>query len=233
MQPRHIVAAPLRIRLSTSVYSTSELATEGGDLAHAFRLADGTLCIGVWDAAGHGEAAYCDAAVVDVVLRAELHGAADLIAALKRVNRLLNRTAAMRVAWPFVAGFFGIIDVDAHVLRFVSCGHETALIAHASGEITHLTANSPLLGIDDDATFGESLVRLESGDAIVIASDGISEARPIEPPRTFFGAARVGELFAARRNDPEADAAWIVSAATAYAGGKLSDDAAALVLRFT
>jgi sigma-B regulation protein RsbU (phosphoserine phosphatase) len=222
----------LRVRLSTAVHSTSGLAREGGDDARSFRLPDGTTCIGVWDAAGHGEAAYIDAAVVLLQLRTELRSSADLIAALRRINCLLFRTAKTRVTWPFVAGFFGVVDSKARVLRYVSCGHETAIVVRESGRHAHLPANAPLLGLDETIELRENFVLLEIGDAIVLASDGVSEARPLEAPRTFFGSARVRELFAPRRTEPEADAKRIIDAATLYSGGKLNDDAAALVMRF-
>ena len=107
--------------------------------------------VAVWDAAGQGKAAATDALVVGTGLRALLSANPDIVRAVSALNRVLFRRAGTLPPWPFVSGFFGLVNPRSHTLRYISCGHETAIIFRGRGAHVHLPNDSPLLGLSEAA----------------------------------------------------------------------------------
>jgi sigma-B regulation protein RsbU (phosphoserine phosphatase) len=85
------------------------------------------------------------------------------------------------------------------------------------------------LGVVEAATFGEETVGLGPGDALVLYTDGISEARN---GAEEFGDARLADFLRQFRQAPAQELAdGIIEAAQAFRTEAANDDAAAFVLR--
>jgi phosphoserine phosphatase RsbU/P len=214
--------------------STSGPAKDGGDFAESFTLLDGSLAVGVWDSSGRGDGAAAKMRLVragfHAVVRANLNVAitADLL------NRVLYReVAAGSMPWPFVAGFFGIVDLEARVFRYSSCGHETAILFAVGGGHRHLPPNGPLLGISENAEFREDSVPFAHGDMLVVVTDGITDARPLKSQKDFFGSGRLCSLFEQPLLKANLPASSLIRRVVAFSDGRLDDDAAVLIARFT
>ncbi len=156
----------------------------GGDLFDVFPLrgqAD-QLALVIADVTGKG----IPAALLMADVRALLHAAADNADgpadALRRVNAILVRERATSL---FVTAALVIIDVAGGAVRFASAGHEPALVLRAEGGVDALEAAGPILGAFGDAAFEERTATLGTGDAVVLYTDGITEAR--DARRRFFG----------------------------------------------
>jgi serine phosphatase RsbU (regulator of sigma subunit) len=136
--------------------------------------------------------------------------------------------------WPFVAAFLAIVEGNGRRLRYVSCGHEAALLFGADSRHVHLAANAPLLGVNDDADFRERSVSLKADDALVLATDGVTEARRTVADERFFGTAGLTAAYLAltRARRRTSEAMWLVHYAQNFSGGHLADDASALVAHF-
>jgi sigma-B regulation protein RsbU (phosphoserine phosphatase) len=119
-------------------------------------------------------------------VRALLHAAADNAAgpadALGRVNRILVEERATSL---FVTAALLAIDVDSGEVRYASAGHEAPLVARAAGRIDRLDAAGPILGAFADADFAEESTVIEPGDAVLLYTDGLTEAR--DAGRHFYG----------------------------------------------
>jgi len=88
----------------------------------------------------------------------------------------------------------------------------------------------PLVGLSEDATFDSVTVALRPGDTIVLATDGLTEARdssgvPVDDD---------GVMRWIRDGDqrPEALASELTQRVSRFAGGRINDDLALLILQF-
>jgi len=93
----------------------------------------------------------------------------------------------------FITMIFGILEADG-TFTFCNAGHGPALIRTRAG-VAHLPSHRPPLGIDfelDEAEHSETTLRLQEGDRILLASDGVSEAR--DPGGEQFGTDRMAKI---------------------------------------
>jgi phosphoserine phosphatase RsbU/P len=90
------------------------------------------------------------------------------------VNRLFHESSAPE---RYATIFFGTYEDATRRLRYVNCGHNPPLLLRADGEVEWLAATATVLGLFDtwDCAVGET--RLDSGDTLIIYSDGVTEAR--------------------------------------------------------
>jgi sigma-B regulation protein RsbU (phosphoserine phosphatase) len=98
--------------------------------------------------------------------------------------------------------------------------------------LRHLEAGGPVVGLLEFAPYGQETVRLESGDTIIIFSDGVSEALNTEGEE--FGDARLQEI---AMTLVEATAQTIVDRIIADVrvftrGAAQSDDITVMVIRY-
>jgi len=162
----------------------------GGDLFDAFPLRGRADRFGllIADVTGKG----IPAALLMADVRALLHAATDNADgpadALGRVNAILVRE---RVTSLFVSAALLVVDSATGSVRYASAGHEPPLVTRCAGGIEGLVAPGPILGAFGDAVFEERAARLEPGDAVVLYTDGVTEAR--DERRRFYGEERLLE----------------------------------------
>ena len=108
-------------------------------------------------------------------------------------------------------------------------GHPLPLVLRAGGQVE--TAGSPgtLLGIVDDPDVSEQALELGPGDALVLFTDGVSEATDAD---RAYGTARIEAFLAGcTGSGASAIAEAIERDAVAAQGGTPRDDVAVLVIR--
>ena len=160
----------------------------GGDLFDAFLVRGQGDQVGllVADVTGKG----IPAALLMADVRALLHAATDNAPgpgdALRRVNRILVTERATNL---MVTAVLLVLDATTGVVRYAGAGHEPPLVARCAGGVESLEAGGTILGLSGDATFDEKETRLEPGDALVLYTDGITDARDRE--RGFYGEDRL------------------------------------------
>ncbi len=166
----------------------------GGDLFDAFGVRGQTGQVGllVADVTGKG----IPAALLMADVRALLHAATDNASgpgdALERVNRILVRERATAL---MVTALLLVVDTETGIVRYASAGHEPPLVARATGVVEPLEASGAILGLAEHATFVEHQARLEPGDAVVLYTDGITDAR--DEQRSFYGEDQLLRIVAA------------------------------------
>lgn len=73
--------------------------------------------------------------------------------------------------------FYGRINLPLRQLRYVSAGHEPALVFHSkSRRLRRLERTGTVLGLTARATYRQHTVSLEPGDTPVAFTDGVTEA---------------------------------------------------------
>ncbi len=145
----------------------------GGDYYDFIPLHDGRMLIALGDVSGKGTAA----ALLMSSLHAAVHGQVAARRTLEETVASVNEYLAENTpANRFVTLFIAELDPASARLRFINAGHNPPLIARTSGEIELLESGGLPLGLMTIAQYEPGEITLEKGDAIVVYSDGVSEA---------------------------------------------------------
>jgi serine phosphatase RsbU (regulator of sigma subunit) len=78
----------------------------------------------------------------------------------------------------FVTLFHAQLDVRARCLTYVDAGHGHVVLRRSDGRLHELHPRGLPIGIMPDETYVEGTVTMAPGDALVVYSDGLVEARP-------------------------------------------------------
>lgn len=200
----------------------------GGDLFDHFMLGRLVFFL-VADVSGKGVAAALFMARTKTLFDAIAATEHDPGVVLERLNRSL---CTHNQAGMFVTAVCGVLDIEQRTVRFAMAGHEPPLLVRPDGPPGPLAAEGGrVLGWNEAGTYPVSTVPLRPRDAIVMYTDGVSEAQ--NAAGDFFGVERV---LAATARDASGDALAITSGLLqdikAFAGAApQSDDVTILTLR--
>ncbi len=180
----------------------------GGDYYDFLDLGQARFGLVIGDIAGKGIAAALLMANLQANLRSQCSVALDQLQLLLRsVNRMFyeNTTASA-----YATLFFAEYDDQAGRLRYVNCGHLSALLLRGDDTVERLESTSTVLGLfrDWDCTIGER--RLRSGDTLALYTDGITES--FNDAEEDFGEQR---LIGVLRRHRELPSAGLISAVVA------------------
>jgi sigma-B regulation protein RsbU (phosphoserine phosphatase) len=154
---------------------------------------------------------------------------------LPQVVAQTNRYLAENNDATFVTAFFCLVDVATGRLEYVDAGHNPPFLREPDGkfrEIEPLTCL--LLGIADDAEFESATLDLVPGAALVLFTDGVTEAESATSSEQF-GVRRALETLDDAPADATADrlvAALFAAVENFAAGAERSDDVTALAFRY-
>lgn len=161
----------------------------GGDYYDFIERHDGKMLIALGDVSGKGTAAALLMSCVHAAMHAQVSANSTLDHTISSVNQYLaDNTPANR----FVTLFATELDPKSGHLRYINAGHNPPLIARADGTIVQLSSGGFPLGIMPGAEFEIGETHLKPGEALVIYSDGVSEAN--SPKDEEFGMERLIEV---------------------------------------
>jgi serine phosphatase RsbU (regulator of sigma subunit)/CHASE3 domain sensor protein len=214
------------LHVGTAYVSSTREAAIGGDLFDIHRVDDHRTLVLVADVSGKGLDAAVETAQVKYSIRTLVEDYADPAVVLAKFNRSFIRS--QRDPSSFVSAFVGMFDDRDWTLRYASAGHSPTYVRR-SDWVEQLPVTGPLVGIDDSAAFSSLTVAIAPGDTIVLATDGLTEARdnagvPVDDDGVIRWI-RDGE------REPEHLASELISKVTRFAGGSINDDLALLVIR--
>jgi len=200
----------------------------GGDFYDAFALpGDGGL-IGliVADVTGKGLTGALMMAFTRAVHRAAAYNGSGPADSLERTNRVLVRDARTGL---FVTAIAAVLDPRSGRLTYSSAGHEPPLLARADGSaVEELPAGGLLLGLAEPAPTPDRDVVLETGDLLLLYTDGVTDA--IDAGGVRFGADRLSDVVGEVRGRPAAEAvAEILDAVDRFVGSAEAADDLTLV----
>ena len=184
---------PFPEREEFDLHASLESAREvGGDLYDFFLLDDDHLCLAIGDVAGKGVPASLFMAVTITLLRAVGHRVDAPEEVLERVNAPLCRDNDSAM---FVTLFFAIYDVRTGALAYSCGGHLPPYVVRADGRVDALPRTRGIgLGISEGAVFRTETATLQPGDAILLFTDGVTEA--MDPAGGMFGDERLADVLA-------------------------------------
>jgi serine phosphatase RsbU (regulator of sigma subunit) len=209
-----------------AAYAASARVEIGGDLYDFLVLEDGALAVVLGDVTGHGVDAAADMAMVKFTFRSlarRYQEPGELLAAANEV--VLEEVASGK----FVTMVYLKVDPERTELACASAGHPRPRFLRADGSVEPLRVGGLALGIIGEQSYEEIRTPYAPGDAVVLYTDGVIEARR---GRELYGTPRLDEFL--RRNaglGARALAEAILADCRDFAGGPLLDDCAVVVVR--
>jgi serine phosphatase RsbU (regulator of sigma subunit) len=206
----------------------------GGDYYDFLEVGDpdeGRIGVVVGDVADHGIPSALLMATVRALIRQRCSAFGRIDQVVADVNRQL--TNDVKDSGRFMTLFYTEIERPHKIMRWVNAGHEPAMLFDpAADTFSDLDgAGNLALGVFEDAHFREGRQEISPGQIVVIATDGIWEAR--NPKGEMFGRNRVKRII--RRNAlKSADDIQngILSALKGFQKGvKLEDDLTLVIIK--
>ncbi|MFP4105847.1 MAG: PP2C family protein-serine/threonine phosphatase [Phycisphaerae bacterium] len=192
---------------------------------------DRRLGIAVGDVTGHGIGAALLMASARAVLRSHVSQEFESLGKMfEDINvHLVRDTGDER----FMTLFYGVMDPHDRSLRWTSAGHDPAIwYKSTAGQFAELPNTGIPLGIVEEAQYHTNgPIRLESGDILVIGTDGIWESRNAE--REDFGKERLKEVVQtnAERSSGEIRRAILDATDTFRGSNRPQDDVTLVVIK--
>jgi sigma-B regulation protein RsbU (phosphoserine phosphatase) len=151
----------------------------GGDLYDAVEIHNANWAILIADASGHGPSAAVVAAMLHAILhtypaRAEPN---QKFPSPSKVLAYVNRQlAAKRIEHSFVTAILAVWDPTNRIFTYSRAGHNPPMLRRG-GTITELkTVGNLPLAIFPETVYDQTDVQLQSGDILILYTDGITEA---------------------------------------------------------
>jgi sigma-B regulation protein RsbU (phosphoserine phosphatase) len=199
-----------------------------GDYCDLLPLSEGEIGLVVGDACGKGIGAARLMASVCVSLRARIQACSTAGDLLGQLNRVLCRDTPDN---QFVTFMYGVWNVDSRVFTYSHAGHPPALhYQSATGCVSKLSVGGMVLGVCEDVEYPTASMSLSTGDALVLYTDGITEA--VNAYDEVFGIHRLIEVVAKHGEESsEALATAILDTASHFARQVWEDDATVMVVK--
>lgn len=202
----------------------------GGDFFDFFLLDPQHLGFVIGDVSGKGVPAALFMAVSRTLLRATAQHRASPGECLAYMNTNL---AAQSDSGMYTTVLYGILDTASGELKFGIGGHNRPYILARDGKVRSLGGDSgPIVGIMDGFEYDTYTDQLAPGEALVLYTDGVTEAR--DKDDGFFGEKRL-EQHLARHGGQSVEqlVATLHAAVQEYSAGRAqADDITVLALRF-
>lgn len=203
-----------------------------GDFYDLLAANDETWGFMVGDVCGKG----VEAAKLAVFARYTVGAVAMHVSSPALVLTWLNEAILVRspVAATFLTAVYGSLKMrDGEcVVRLARAGHPPPVIRRAGGALEFVEPQGQLIGVSADVSIDEIRFVLAPGDALIVYTDGIDEARAPGDGAVFGSDALLATIASAEANiSAEALAHRLARAAIAFSGGIATDDIAVVVVR--
>jgi phosphoserine phosphatase RsbU/P len=145
----------------------------GGDYYDFLTLGPRTLLVVIADVEGKGVSSALVMSNLQATLRAlvlHLHSLNEIAEALNKM--IWNHTRAEK----YLSLFMGLIDTKRKVIHFINCGHVPPVIVRPGSAPISLTDGGMVVGLFENASYERGQFKLQSGDVMVLCTDGITES---------------------------------------------------------
>ncbi len=217
--------------------SASDEALVGGDFWDTFACDHGNVALVLGDVMGHGLPAAVFTAELKYALRGFVREHGNPARILTQMNAYLCESHRL-----FVEGLneegddapvcltVAIVNTTTGQGLVTTSGMEPPLLVRRDGRMEEMKVHGLPLGVQLGAEYEETTIQLESGDTIILTTDGVTEARQ---GREFLGYEGLMRLAQEGRSSAtlEGMGQTILDGARAFGGGVFKDDACVLLAR--
>jgi sigma-B regulation protein RsbU (phosphoserine phosphatase) len=190
----------------------------------------------IGDVVGKGAGAAAELALARYTIRAATMHETRPSAVLADLNEVMLRQRREREDHKFCTAVYARLETGEEAAergaKVAICrgGHVAPVLLGASGNTRKVGRPGRAIGVFDEADLTEQEVCLSPGDALVLYTDGVVEAR--SPNGTFFGEERLAALLHSCAGlGAQEIAGRVENAVSSFQENNLRDDLAVLVLR--
>ena len=199
----------------------------GGDYFDVFPMSDDRTAFLIADVSGKG----LGAALLTTMLQGALSGmtiGADPARVFNHINKFLCEHSEVG---RYATMFFGVLSRNGD-LEYINAGHPSPLLLRNGKLAEPFTEGSTPVGLIPDADYKAACVRLETGDTLVLFSDGVTEAA--DPDGQLFGIPRLRDALANLQDSPldHLQKAVFDSVENFTRGASQADDITLLLVRY-
>jgi sigma-B regulation protein RsbU (phosphoserine phosphatase) len=200
----------------------------GGDYYDFLQAGPDILAFVLADVSGKGMGAALLMANLQASFRSQSNAMLrDARALLQCVNKLFYDSTP---AEHYATLFFGLYDNGSRQLHYINCGHVSPVILRSNGEVERLGATATVLGLFPEWACEQQITALESGDELVLFSDGVTDSG-IETEREFGDDRLISVLQTTRKDQVEACVERVIEAVHQYTSDKQTDDMTVIAIR--
>lgn len=168
----------------------------GGDFYDFIPVGSSKWGLVIADVSGKGVPAALFMALSRTLVRVNVSDAVSASQAIGRANESIAQNDRSNM---FVTLFYGVLDPVKMTLTYVSAGHNPPfIIRKGATDVIMLKAEGIALGIVPDIELEEKEIALDSGDVVVLYTDGVTEA--INNKEEEFGQDRLKAIAEQARN---------------------------------
>jgi sigma-B regulation protein RsbU (phosphoserine phosphatase) len=202
----------------------------GGDYFDYLEMPDTKWGFVVGDVSGHGVGPALLMAETRAYLRLLARTNREVEGILTQANRMISEDVDGE---RYVTAVFVSLDPERRVIECASAGHTPGFVISRKGAIkAKLTRTGVPLGMRFDSPYGKGeSVTLESGDIVLLATDGIDEA--VNAENEFYGLDAAVRVVHENRDAPAAEIVErLYESVKAFAdGAPIEDDVTAMVIK--
>jgi serine phosphatase RsbU (regulator of sigma subunit) len=227
IQSRLLPASPPPLAASALMGGIKTSREVGGDFYDFLELEKGKIGIAVADVSGKGIPAALLMTTIQASLRADGPKSDSPAAVIASLNAsLYERSDAEK----FATLFYAVYEDASGIIRYSNAGSYPAFVISSTGRVNRLQRGGILIGVERLSEYKEGVLKLNSGDLLVIFTDGIIDQE--SPGGDPFGEQRLIEFF--KNNAPASIASLIerlFATLLAYGQNNLKDDMTVVLLR--
>jgi stage II sporulation protein E len=204
-------------------------AAKGGDLLSGdsfsmVELGNGKFAVAISDGMGNGERARQESSAALSLLQQLLQSGMDEKLAVKSVNSVLLLRSSDEV---FATVDLAIVDLYTAQTTFMKIGSTPSFIKRGN-EVIPVTANNLPIGIIQDIDVDFVSMQMQSGDTLVMMSDGIYDAPGLAVNKELWMKRLISEL---STDNPQEMADALLEKVVRHHNGEIVDDMTVLVAR--
>jgi sigma-B regulation protein RsbU (phosphoserine phosphatase) len=199
--------------------------TVGGDYFDILKFSEQHAGLCIADVAGKGMPAALLMSNVQAVLKSL---ASDDLAPDELCTRVNSVICENIVSHRFITCFYGLLDTQNQKLTYTNAGHCPPILIR-DGSCQRLTEGGPVLGIFPGRRYVQSEISLQTGDCLVLFTDGVTDARNTAGQE--FGEDRLRELLIASRLSAAELRDRIMTTVDEFTDGEAYDDATLMIVK--
>jgi sigma-B regulation protein RsbU (phosphoserine phosphatase) len=197
----------------------------GGDYFDVLALGPDQLGICIADVSGKG----ITAALLMANLQAAVRAFAPVSSGPGALCRKLNEVLCGSIApGKFVTFFYAVIDRERLILHFENAGHSSPIVLRGD-EANILTEGGTVLGLFPKSIYEERQFALNSGDCLLLTTDGVTEAAD-DHDQEFGNERVIAAARAARSLGAQGIRTRILDDVTRFCKDNFQDDATLIVV---
>lgn len=178
----------------------------GGDLYDYLPLDNSRTMVVIADVSGKGVPSAMLMALVLTLIRQFARLGYSPAGLLQKVNETFSKENPQLM---FVTAFVAIYDSDTGLLTYANAGHNNPYLIHHAPLLLDQSQGTPL-GLFQDETYNDAVLRLEQGDALFLYTDGVNEA--VNSSKQFYGTDRLERVLQQAAASPDSHFVQAVNA---------------------